>query len=384
MDRVIAPGVLHAIAGFAAHLREHGLAVGIPEQQAMVDVALAIGSLKPAPLKSAWRAVACHSAAEWRRYPDLFDRYWHAGRTQGQTRVSGQTRPRRDLRQMVQSLQAADAPAGPQRSPQTNDEAVAGLDDGAPGERAQGGASRTEALENRDFALWLPQDLVRLERIVERIAQRLRRRLLRRWQARAAGRRLDLRRTLRQSLRTGGEPMQPAWRRPRRERPRLFILVDVSRSMETHAQLFLRVARAFVSVLRARVFVFHTRLAEVTPLLQRDSARVQEKVNAVTAGLAGGTRIATSVADFIDTHARATLNRSTRVLIFSDGFDSDPPDQLALQLARLTARGVRIAWLHPTLAPPASQAVSACGGLVHSFAALHDLASLERAGAVLI
>ena len=33
-------------------------------------------------------------------------------------------------------------------------------------ERAQGGASRTEALEQRDFAQWLPQDLGRLERRV--------------------------------------------------------------------------------------------------------------------------------------------------------------------------------------------------------------------------
>ena len=79
--------------------------------------------------------------------------------------------------------------------------------------------------------------------------------------------------------------------------------------METHAQLFLRIARAFVGVLDARVFVFHTRLAEVTPLLQRDSARVQEKINAVTAGFGGGTRIATSLADFHRVHAKGQLGR---------------------------------------------------------------------------
>jgi uncharacterized protein with von Willebrand factor type A (vWA) domain len=381
----MSPGALDAIAGFAAHLRDHGLRVGIPEQQAMVTTALVLGGVREATLRNAWRAVACHSKAEWRKYPDLFDGYWRADRLQGQTRVSGQLRPSRDLRRMVQSLQAAAAPSGPPAGPQRPADTAA---DGAPavdegGTRAQGGASRTEALENRDFALWLPQDLARLERIAEAIAQRLRRKLVRRWHAHRHGRRLDVRRTLRASLRTGGEPVEPAWRRARRERPRIFILVDVSRSMETHAQFFLRVARAFVSVLRARVFVFHTRLAEVTPLLQRDSGRVQEKVNAVTAGFAGGTRIATSLNDFIQTHARAALVRGVRVLILSDGYDSDPPDALAAQLGRLHAKGARVTWLHPTCEPPASQALAACAGLIERYAPLHDLESLERVGAAL-
>ena len=39
---------------------------------------------------------------------------------------------------------------------------------------------------------------------------------------------------------------------------------------QAHAALFLRVARAFALEAQARVFVFHTRLAEVTPLMQRD------------------------------------------------------------------------------------------------------------------
>ncbi|MBS0445978.1 MAG: VWA domain-containing protein [Proteobacteria bacterium] len=380
------PGILDAIAGFATHLRDHGLAVGIPEQQAMVQAAAALGSLDARPLKSAWRAIACHGASDWRKYPDLYQRYWQADRLQGSTRTSGMTRPRRDLRQIVQTLQSEGGDAtSPQRpgGDTLAGDAPSGVSEQQADTRAQGGASRTEALENRDFALWLPQDLARLERIVDAIARRLRKRLMRRWQAHARGRRLDVRHTLRASLRTGGEPVAPAWRRARRERPRVFVLVDVSRSMETHAQFFLRVARAFVGVLDARVFVFHTRLAEVTPLLQRDSARVQEKVNAVTAGFAGGTRIATSIGDFVDVHARAGLNRGARVLILSDGYDSDPPDELAAQLARLRGKGVRLSWLHPTAMPPASQALVACAGLIERYAPLHDLASLERAGALL-
>jgi uncharacterized protein len=375
---------LAAIAGFAALLRDHGLAVGIAEQQAMVRAALAVPLQRLRGIEAAWRAIACHDAQDWRRWPELFERYWHGQRLSGQVKVSGQTRPARDLRQVVQSLHdAMDGNAQPPSARQTPMDAAlddtATATDEAARSQAQGGASRTEALHDRALSQWLPQDLSTLERLAERIAEQLRRRLTRRWRDDAQGRRLDVRRTLRASLRTGGVPVHPAWRTPRRERPRLFVLVDVSRSMETHAQLFLRIARAFVGAAGARVFVFHTRLAEITPLLQRDSAAVQEKVNAVTAGFGGGTRIATSVGDFVGVHARTQLGRSSRVWILSDGFDADAPQALAEQLQRVRGRGARITWFHPTEQPPASLSMQACRGLIDRYVRLHSLRDLAQA-----
>lgn len=371
---------LEGIAGFAALLREHGLAVGIAEQQAMVQAALRVPLERCARLDPAWRAIACRDVRDWRRWPELFDRYWHPQRVRGTTQVSGRTRPARDLRQVVAGLQQQ---LGAAASPPPGDSALqapAATGDGEPGApRARGGASRTEALHDRTFAQWLPQDLALLERLAERIAQQLRRRLTRRRRDDPRGHRLDLRRTLRASLRTGGLPLAPAWRAPRRERPRLFMLVDVSRSMETHAQLFLRIARAFVAAAGARVFVFHTRLAEVTPLLKSASAAVQEKVNAVTAGFGGGTRIATSLDDFHRVHARAQLTRSARVWILSDGYDADPPEALAAALQRLRDRGAQLRWFHPSARPPASRAVAqarAVPGLIGDFHRLDRLADL--------
>jgi uncharacterized protein with von Willebrand factor type A (vWA) domain len=249
-----------------------------------------------------------------------------------------------------------------------------------------GGASRSDPLHERSFSQWLPQDLARLNELAQRIAERLRQRLTRRWQARRSGRRLDVRQTLRASLATGGVPLAPVWRQPRKERPRLFILVDVSRSMEVHAQLFLRIARAFVSASQpgqARVFVFHTRLAEVTPLLQRDSATVQEKVNAVASGFGGGTRIATSVDDFVRVHARSQLGRRSQVWLLSDGFDADAPEGLADALARVRGRGARITWFHPTAAAPASAAVQAAWPQIDRFIRLASLADLEAAASLI-
>ena len=107
-------------------------------------------------------------------------------------------------------------------------------------QRAQGGASRTEALQDRDFAEWLPQDMDRFEPLVEALKRRLRTRLTRRWRRHRGSGAIDLRRTLRASLPTGGELVKLHHVRRQRRQPRVFMLVDVSRSMETHAQLFLR------------------------------------------------------------------------------------------------------------------------------------------------
>lgn len=374
---------LEAIAGFAALLRDHGLKVGVSEQQAMVSAALRVPVERSSRLDAAWRSIACHDARDWRRWPDLFERYWHPQRVKGAAKLGGQTRPARSLQQLVKTLHDSMDSGVPSARPGTADAALqvpAGVEADDSGlSRAQGGASRTDALHDRSLSQWLPQDLAQLERLAERIAQALRKRLTRRWHDCATGRRLDVRRTLRASLRTGGLPIHPVWRAPRRAKPRLFILVDVSRSMETHAQLFLRIARAFVVAMDARVFVFHTRLAEVTPLLRSDSAAVQEKVNAVTAGFGGGTRIATSVADFHAVHARAQLTRNARVWVLSDGFDADEPQRLAEALTRVRARGARITWFHPAERPPASQAMQGVvdqGNLVERFLRLNSLRDL--------
>jgi uncharacterized protein with von Willebrand factor type A (vWA) domain len=374
---------LQAIAGFAALLRDHGLKVGVAEQQAMVRSALRLPIERSAHLDAAWRAIACHDARDWRRWPELFERYWYPQRVKGSTRLSGQTRPGRNLQQIVQDLHQSMGESAPGSGAADAALSAGDASDDAGLRRAQGGASRTEALHDRALSLWLPQDLAQLERLAEAIARRLRRRLTRRWHASANGRRLDLRRTLRASLHTGGLPIDPVWCQPRRERPRLFMLVDVSRSMETHAQLFLRIARAFVAAMDARVFVFHTRLSEVTPLLRSDSPAVQEKVNAVTAGFGGGTRIAGSVADFGKVHARARLTRGALVWILSDGFDADAPEQLAEELARVRGRGARITWFHPSPMAPASQAIAAVnarGGLVERYVRLNSLRDLAALG----
>jgi uncharacterized protein with von Willebrand factor type A (vWA) domain len=370
------------LAGFAALLREHGMRVGPAEQRDMLAASLHLGSLDMDRLAGAWRAIACSNARDWRQWPAVFEQYWLPHRIKGTVKVSGQTRPRRDLRSQLQQMHEGmdgDAPSG---------QAASGsADQGSSDEtqatqaRAQGGAGRgqPDALHERSAQMWMPQDLHALQLLARQIQRQFQSLPTRRWQLHARGRRLNLRATLKRSVAHGGLPLAPAWQQPRTEPPRLFILVDVSRSMESHAAFFLRVARAMAQAADARVFVFHVNLAEVTPLMRSDSATVQEKINAVTAGFGAGTRIAHNLMEFARRHARAQLGRQARVWLLSDGFDTDAPEELAQALQTLRGHGARITWFHPTRQAPASLAVRQARALVERFHPLASLADLARA-----
>jgi uncharacterized protein with von Willebrand factor type A (vWA) domain len=116
---------------------------------------------------------------------------------------------------------------------------------------------------------------------------------------------------------------------------------------------------------------------EVSELMGRDTPGVQERINAVTAGFQSGTRIAESLKSLKRLRPSLTLNRRSRLWIFSDGYDTDPPEALPSELAELTARGVRVDWFYPTRQRPQSEAALASHAHVHHWFPANDLASLR-------
>jgi uncharacterized protein with von Willebrand factor type A (vWA) domain len=77
-------------------------------------------------------------------------------------------------------------------------------------------------------------------------------------------------------------------------------------------------------------------------------------------------------------HLGRDLGRGDLFIVFSDGFDTDEPQQLALVLAQIRARGARICWLHPTVIAPQSAAMLLATPHVNRFMPVHNLASLSR------
>ena len=369
---------------FAHYLREHGFALGYAEIELMVQAAAALPLAQWSRIEALWRGIAAGSHKQWLKYPDLHQAFWFPHKVKGSTRSSGLTRPGRTLPELVQQMHSemGNAPPGETRpTVGLADAPVSGAgetDESTEPQRAQGGASRTAPLDERDFADWMPTDMDRFEPLVEALKRRLRAQLLRRLQNDKTKGVIHVRRSLRAALATGGELVKLHHVRRQRRQPRVVVLVDVSRSMEVHAQFFLRLTRAMVEVMDARAFVFHTRLADVTPLLKRRSERVQEKVNAVTFGFGGGTRIASCLHEAVHVHLGRALSRGDLFMVFSDGYDTDEPEALAEVLSQVKARGARVCWLHPTKEAPTSAAMVLAAPYVTRFLPAHNLASLSR------
>ena len=68
----------------------------------------------------------------------------------------------------------------------------------------------------------------------------------------------------------------------------------------------------------------------------------------------GGTRIAASVTELLGSHHGCAV-RGGIVVIGSDGWDSEPPEELARAMARLRRRAHRVVWVNPRAAAPGFQ-----------------------------
>jgi uncharacterized protein with von Willebrand factor type A (vWA) domain len=165
---------------------------------------------------------------------------------------------------------------------------------------------------------------------------------------------LDLPSTIRRSVASGGTPFHLAWRDRRRVRPRLVLLIDVSRSMALYSFFYLRLARA-LSAAWADIhsFIFHTGVTAVSQALHDpDPWRAQERLHLIAQGFGGGTRIGESLAQFNREHAPRLVHSRTAVIVMSDGYDTGDPRVLSNALAQLKRRARRIVWLNPLCNQP--------------------------------
>ena len=114
-----------------------------------------------------------------------------------------------------------------------------------------------------------PADVAEANALAARLARTMRARLVRRTQVRRRGKRLDLRRTIHRNVSHGGTPIELAWRKRKIKPLRLVMLLDASGSMSLYTAFFVRFLHGVVDAFReAEAFVFHTRLAHVSPTLR--------------------------------------------------------------------------------------------------------------------
>ncbi|MDH4176303.1 MAG: VWA domain-containing protein [Thermoleophilia bacterium] len=264
-----------------------------------------------------------------------------------------------------------------------------GADEQADGDPIELGASAHELLREKDFAEMTPEEFRRIRRLMQAIARLRPRRSSRRRQADPRGNLIDMRRLVRRSLRTGGEPLERAYR-SRKEVPRkLVVLCDVSGSMDAYSRALLLFLHAVVGSGRGvEAFAFGTRLSRLTPdLATRDPETAIDRCTEAVVDWGAGTRIGASLKQFNDVYGRRALTRGAVVVIVSDGWERDDPDLVGREMARLARAAYAVVWVNPLKGNPEYQPLA--GGMraalpfVDRFLPGHNLRSLEELAAVL-
>jgi uncharacterized protein len=374
----LAEALLARYVGFAGWLRDNGFSVTSSDMAASIEVAQRVGQFDPLLLRWSLRAWLCSRAEEWRRFDELFDAYFLAPnrRSLVETRAGGTGRIALDREGDARD----DSEGTPISRGGQGAEALH-----AEGKTAQHGMSQEASLKHADFRqLNQREELFAIDATIRRFVQRLRGIQIRRERRASSGRRIDMARTIRRSVQSGGVPLELAWRSKQRRLPRIVLLLDVSRSMSLYSFFYLRLAR----VLGARLsdvhcFIFHTQLVRVDQALRDpDPWRSQERLQIVSAGWAGGTRIGECLETFNRRYAGTLLHSRTAVVLVSDGYDAGEPARLSFALQSLRRRCRCLVWLNPLGDrpdfTPSSVGLAVAMPYIDLMAGAGDLASLER------
>lgn len=202
---------------------------------------------------------------------------------------------------------------------------------------------------------------------------------------------LDVRATVRAARRSGTDAPRLLYARRRGQRRKLVLLCDVSGSMEPYSRVFVSLLQGAVTGAGAEAFVFSTRLTRLTrQLALRDPDQALARAAVSAPDWASGTRIAECLRRFVDEHGRRGLARGAVVVVFSDGWAYEDPEQVAAQMARLRRLAHRIIWVNPRKAAPQyrplvggmAAALPYCDAFVsgHSYRALAQMAAAIRGG----
>ena len=208
---------------------------------------------------------------------------------------------------------------------------------------------RTPLVEQIDLQHGTRQEIEAVEQAIAPLARRLATRLSQRRRHGKKGR-LDVRRTIRRSLSHGGVMLEPSFRPPRKGKPEIVLLCDVSGSMATFARFTLQLTHAIRSELsNVRSFAFIDGVDEVSALF-RPGADFETAVAsmATEADLVRGdghSDYGRTFAEFVDRYAPAITPRTT--LIVTGDARTNFRDPGADAFRQMVGRARAVFWLNP-------------------------------------
>src|SRR5258705_889722 len=243
-----------------------------------------------------------------------------------------------------------------------------------------------ETLLRKDFSTVPGDEVDELMQTIKSIAKRLAAKTNRRYEFSYKTDMPDLRKTLRKNLRRGGELLDIVHRKPKRNRIKLVLLCDVSRSMELYSAFLIQFMYAFQQVYRRmETFVFSTSLKRITSLLkQKNFSEAMQLLSNENNGWSGGTRIGESLDAFVNEWGKKLIDSKTILIILSDGWDTGNIDLIKNNMEFIHAKSKKLIWLNPLAGfedyKPHVSAMKAALPFIDVFAPVHNVESLKKLG----
>ncbi len=357
----------HHLQQFVGQLKEAGVVVDSSRWIDCCRAVAVVGVSRRDDFKCAVRATLIADHGDYPQFDQLFERYW-GGRASPLVVAD-----KEHLAENAAVLEGA-----------LSHEPIERLGLENPESDESGSYSQLDIVRKKDLSTLSPQELLMARQELARLAKLLARDRNRRRVAARKGREVDFRKWMR--MRQGG-PLNPVipYRKSARNKTRLFVLCDISGSMERYSRFFLHLLYAMgQSFHRVSVALFATRIEDVTDEFRRSSPEeFRQRLSDEVTAWSGGTKIGHSIDAFLALNADR-MNAATAVtLVISDGWDTGESELLHRSMLSLRRRSRKILWLNPLLGDSRYQPL--CRGMVTAlpfvddFLPAHNLESLATA-----
>ncbi|NOX36794.1 MAG: VWA domain-containing protein [Calditrichaeota bacterium] len=255
--------------------------------------------------------------------------------------------------------------------------------DPAEDEMSVAGYSPIRVLTYRDFSQFRFDEMQEIINLINWIARNLAVQFGRRLRQTHRFDRFDFRRTIRRNLRRGGEIVDLSFQTRKRQKFRLLLLCDVSKSMELYSRFLLQFIYAFQNVYRSiETFVFSTSILRISEILRHgDAQTVLSRLAREFPEWSGGTRIGESLEQFLQHYSGFYLDSRTIVMILSDGWDTGEVEKLSCAMEEIQRRSAYVIWLNPLMGyeayEPSCRGMQAALPYVDLLAPVHNVESLK-------
>lgn len=239
-------------------------------------------------------------------------------------------------------------------------------------------------LEQKDFSTFTDDDLRESQQVIRLLVQKLRKTTNRRYKSAKKGGSLDLRKIISSNLRGSDEILNLYYRQPARNKIKLVLICDVSKSMDLYSRFFVQFMYAFQNLYQSiETFVFSTQLCRITEdLKEMDYEKALVNLSESVPSWSGGTDLGVAFKTFADNYAFRKLNSKTIVLIVSDGWDTGESTELSESMALIARKARRIYWLNPLANSPdyrpETKALKAILPHIDALLPAHNLDSLKK------